>query len=27
LINGKLVVGYMSFDEFRSHIEEALAEQ
>jgi protein-disulfide isomerase len=27
LINGKLVVGYMSFDEFCSHIEEALAEQ
>jgi protein-disulfide isomerase len=27
LINGKPVVGYMSFDEFHSHIEEALAEQ
>ena len=26
LINGKLVVGYMPFDKFRSHIEEALAE-
>jgi len=27
LIDDKLVVGYMSFDKFRSHIEEALAEQ
>jgi protein-disulfide isomerase len=25
LINGKLVVGYMTFEKFRSHIEEALA--
>jgi protein-disulfide isomerase len=27
LIDGKLVVGYMSFDKLRSYIEEALAEQ
>jgi len=27
LINGKLVVGYMSFEKFRQHIEEALAWQ
>jgi protein-disulfide isomerase len=26
LINGELVVGYQSFEEFRQHIEEALAE-
>jgi len=27
LIDGELVVGFMSFDEFRTHIEKALAEQ
>jgi protein-disulfide isomerase len=27
LVNGELVVGYMTFDEFSQHIEEALAKQ